>query len=275
MKAIVKRLVLLNVLLALMIAPLMVFGEVAVLPVVTSTEVDYDTMLLTINGHNFGTIRGTTKLGDTTLYVQSWSREVIIAQIPPAIASGSHLLTVTVPNRFLPLIAVMSVAFNTEGLQGPAGPQGPIGLTGPAGPQGPEGPQGPSGSFSCFAGDMLSCYSGQIGTLNVGICRAGIRMCNETRTGFGTCMGEVLPASELCNDGIDNNCNGQIDEGCQPQICTPNAYYECPYRCVTGTKRCNQSGTGYGQCEGLIPPEICGNSIDDDCDGAVDEDDCI
>ncbi|WP_437730821.1 hypothetical protein [Sorangium sp. So ce1335] len=45
--------------------------------------------------------------------------------------------------------------------------------------------------------------------------------------------------------------------------------------CLTGLRRCNAAGDGYGPCEGEVTPapERCGNAADDDCDGAVDEPD--
>jgi hypothetical protein len=44
-------------------------------------------------------------------------------------------------------------------------------------------------------------------------------------------------------------------------------------RCTAGTRVCGGDGQ-WGQCEGEIVPtgEICGNAIDDNCNGAVDED---
>jgi hypothetical protein len=161
------------------------------------------------------------------------------------------------------------------GAQGSKGDTGAIGATGPQGVQGPMGLQGLPGQFSCYPGDMLSCYTGQIATLNVGICKSGMRRCNETGTAFGPCIGEVTPTDELCSDGKDNDCDGQIDEECQ--ICTPNSIEGCSSgllgACFAGIKVCNQDGSGYAQCQSIIEPtaEICGNAIDDDCDGQVDE----
>jgi hypothetical protein len=44
--------------------------------------------------------------------------------------------------------------------------------------------------------------------------------------------------------------------------------------CKTGTQVCDADGLGWGACTGevLPSPEICGNTIDDDCDGQTDED---
>lgn len=42
--------------------------------------------------------------------------------------------------------------------------------------------------------------------------------------------------------------------------------------CRAGRRQCSADGTGYGPCEGEVTPapEVCGNAIDDDCDGSVD-----
>lgn len=169
------------------------------------------------------------------------------------------------------------------------GPQGPIGLTGPEGPMGPmgpQGPQGPAGSFSCSQGDMLFCYRGENGTLNVGVCRAGIRTCNATGTGFGDCVGEVIPDSEICGDALDNNCDGIVDEGCSTS-CTPTGSGDFTGPCYTGPVGTQEVGTchaGTGifldsacsvliQCTGEVLPvaEICLDGVDNDCNGIVDE----
>ncbi len=44
--------------------------------------------------------------------------------------------------------------------------------------------------------------------------------------------------------------------------------------CVGGTKVCLDDGTGFGPCEGEVTPvtEVCGNNIDDNCNGETDED---
>ncbi|MEW5740102.1 MAG: MopE-related protein [Myxococcota bacterium] len=67
----------------------------------------------------------------------------------------------------------------------------------------------------CMPSMTQSCYSGPAGTAGVGRCQSGTRTCNAQGTGYGPCMGEVLPAaSETCGNAIDDNCNGQADEGC-------------------------------------------------------------
>lgn len=65
----------------------------------------------------------------------------------------------------------------------------------------------------CTPGDMLTCYTGDIETLDEGICVAGRRTCDTTGA-WGACTGEVVPVAEVCDDGLDNDCNGSIDDGC-------------------------------------------------------------
>lgn len=63
------------------------------------------------------------------------------------------------------------------------------------------------------------CYGGPSGTAGVGRCRAGSQTC--AAGSWGACVGEVRPASEVCDNRIDDDCDGQIDEGCGP-TCASN-----------------------------------------------------
>jgi len=80
---------------------------------------------------------------------------------------------------------------------------------------------------------------------------------------------------ETCN-GMDDNCNGEIDEngGC----CDPGKTQSCGFDtgiCENKLKTCAEDGK-WGPClweKGSDPRgEICGNDLDDDCDGRIDED---
>lgn len=79
------------------------------------------------------------------------------------------------------------------------------------------------------------------------------------------------PDGEKCN-GRDDDCDGQADEG------FPGVGLECDVgvgACErTGTTVCSQDGTTV-VCDALPgppgPAELCGNLIDDDCNGQVDE----
>lgn len=87
-------------------------------------------------------------------------------------------------------------------------------------------------------------------------------------------------AAEICNDGLDNNCNMQVDENC---TCLPGAVQRCfpgpPGRraqgvCVDGMQRCQGSGEfgNWGPCTGGIAPsgETC-DGADNDCNGCPDD----
>jgi Notch-like protein len=113
-----------------------------------------------------------------------------------------------------------------------------------------------------------SCYTGGAGTLNVGACHAGSASC--VSGSFGTCVGQVTPVAETCNN-IDDNCNGVKDEGVS-QVCYTGAAGTVGVgRCVSGLQAC-VNGAFTGACVGQIVPaaESC-NGLDDDCDGQSDE----
>ncbi len=66
----------------------------------------------------------------------------------------------------------------------------------------------------CMPNSTASCYSGPMGTQNVGQCKAGMQTCNAQGTAYGACTGEVVPVAESCGTAGDDNCNGVSNEGC-------------------------------------------------------------
>lgn len=119
----------------------------------------------------------------------------------------------------------------------------------------------------CTPNTSRLCYNGPAGTENIGECQKGQQNC---KNGIWTpCTGAITPEIETC-DGKDNNCDGNIDETFaeKGKACTvPNAKGEC----VKGTyTKCKQDSP---KCTSTYLPtsEVCGNKIDDDCDGSIDE----
>jgi hypothetical protein len=109
---------------------------------------------------------------------------------------------------------------------------------------------------------------------SVGLVR-GCILANE----FGTCLGQEtcdpvvgwtgcdaqIPELEAC-DGLDNDCNGQVDGGFLPEPCeVENEWGKC-----AGEKSC-QGAFGW-VCSAKIPSAEKCNLIDDNCNGAADED---
>jgi hypothetical protein len=74
-------------------------------------------------------------------------------------------------------------------------------------------------------------------------------------------------AEDICWDNIDNNCDGQVDEGCVP-VCTDadNDGYYGQGDCGTPVD-CNDTAADIHP--GAVEP--CGDGLDNDCDGQVDE----
>lgn len=66
----------------------------------------------------------------------------------------------------------------------------------------------------CTPGSTEVCYGGPAVTQGVGACQAGVRTCNLTGTAWGSCVGDVRPAPEVCSSTVDLDCNGAL--GCKP-----------------------------------------------------------
>ncbi len=88
------------------------------------------------------------------------------------------------------------------------------------GPQGPTGPQGPAGPGSdcpqCTQEELGACYSGAPTGIGIGECKSGFRTCLNDGT-WGDCVGETLPQEEICNNELDDDCDGLA--GCADDDC--------------------------------------------------------
>ena len=115
-------------------------------------------------------------------------------------------------------------------------------------------------------GVLLSeeCYYGPENTIGIGVCQGGTQLCNGGE--WGLCSGLVVPGTETCsNFGSDDDCDGEADN-------IPGLGDSCE---TGGMGVCRE---GVMQCEGAnlvcvshtMPQlETC-NSVDDDCDGEID-----
>ncbi len=99
-------------------------------------------------------------------------------------------------------------------------------------------------------------------------CGAGLASCLD---GAWTGCTAPLPEPETC-DGTDNNCDGLTDEGCDcidgtTQPCGPDTG-----ACRAGVQSCID-GRWEAACIAAVPPapELCGDGLDNDCNGFIDE----
>ena len=118
--------------------------------------------------------------------------------------------------------------------------------------------------------EPVECWTGGTDAILDGSapCKTGRMTCTEGS--WTNCEDQVLDELERC-DGVDNNCNGIIDDdpvelqSLNQRMCGYNDIGICSYGmeyCVEGDIKC---------FDAVMPMnEVC-NDLDDDCDGAKDE----
>jgi hypothetical protein len=118
------------------------------------------------------------------------------------------------------------------------------------------------GPCVCPPGLTEDCYQGLPGTQGKGACKGGKRTCNQTGTGWSACVGQVLPGPEICNDQIDQDCNGIDDDVVDLD---GDGWSVCEGDC------CEVPGAGCSSPR-LVNPgafEVLENGANDDCDPAT------
>lgn len=122
---------------------------------------------------------------------------------------------------------------------------------------------------------IMSTYSSENKCVGVGVCEYAIQECIE---GSWQCSYPDAYGEEVC-DNLDNDCDGEIDEDTieDPIFSNEERYV---YEGEPDTINVGECRAGYKECvdgresiRNMRTPttEICGNGDDDDCDGAIDE----
>ena len=119
----------------------------------------------------------------------------------------------------------------------------------------------------CDPEETEECYTGPSGTADTGKCKPGTRRCTTEST-WGSCSGEVTPdPDEICDNGVDDDCNGATDENC-PCRYDGGTDGVCATAKTDDRGRCRRPSSYVASTEDETPH--C-EGKDNDCDGDTDE----
>ena len=126
----------------------------------------------------------------------------------------------------------------------------------------------------CTVGSRRPCG------IEAGACAPGMQTCVAAGTSsmLLPCIGHIDPLPEACGNAADDDCDGSTNEDC---LCTPGMTRPCSGgssvgTCIPGIETCEALTTGgsnWNACVGSRGPgiEVCGDVLDNDCDGGVDD----
>lgn len=105
-------------------------------------------------------------------------------------------------------------------------------------------------------------------------CRMGKKICQAGK--WSACEGELPPQPELCDGRADEDCDGEPDARDSDCECIDGMVDRgCPAgmgACAPGVRECNAGKWSECRAEQQKQAEdICGDAIDNDCDGETDE----
>ena len=132
---------------------------------------------------------------------------------------------------------------------------------------------------NCNIGDGHCQWADVIGSLGIGVCidttKDNCDYCSKPGTEGASNIHSFNTVYDICTPEKMSALTGGKGCGCttpgQIQQCPKDFPYQLP--CKQGTQTCSTDLT-FGPCTGVVYPaesEICGNSIDDDCNSVVDD----
>ncbi|MBI3541575.1 MAG: putative metal-binding motif-containing protein [Deltaproteobacteria bacterium] len=102
-------------------------------------------------------------------------------------------------------------------------------------------------------------------TCGVGACQRTVNNCQSGRV--QTCT-PGQPSTEICGNNIDENCNGAADDVCPMSCPDSDGDGWSTNAACRGIADCNDNNYSVNPGQ----REVCGNNLDDNCNGQIDED---